>query len=249
MPVSKRPGAVTAVAVLHFVFGGLDIAGAMCGIAFSILVVAMVPSMPPPPAGQAAPKEMIQIIDRNAPTAKWFIVGALVEVFVAGIIMITAGIGLLKMRYWGRNLTIIYAIISILWTLTSTVYLVAVFNPGMQKAQNDLQKLEQEAQKNRPPGPAAPPPPAFGGMGGGSPTANAVSTIIQQAIYLAYPVAVLIIMMLKSVRHAFALANGDAPASESEEPKDDLDWDRPGSERDDLDEPPRESDGTSFRPK
>ncbi|HLW64589.1 MAG TPA: hypothetical protein VKS79_04665 [Gemmataceae bacterium] len=84
-------------------------------------------------------------------------------------------------------------------------------------------------------------------MGGGSPTANAISTIIQQAVYLAYPAAVLIVMMLKSVRHAFAVANGDAPPPD--EPRDDLDWDRPVSDRNDLDEPPPRPDITSFRPK
>jgi hypothetical protein len=247
MAVGKRPGAVTAVAVLHFVFGGLDLAGALCGLAFGILFVAMIGSMPPPPPGQPDMKEMLQIMDRNAPTAKWYFVGLMVEAILVGIIMITAGIGLLKMKFWGRNLTIFYAILSILWTLSSTAYLVAVLNPEMQKAGKELEKWSEEAQKKQPAGARGAPPPAFGGMGGGSPTANAISTIIQQAIYLAYPVAVLIIMMLKSVRHAFAVANGDAPAPE--QPRDDLDWDRPMPNRDDLDEPPRQGDVTSFRPK
>jgi hypothetical protein len=246
MPVSKRPGAVTAIAVLHFVFGGLDIASALCIGVGSILFASMMSSMPPPPPGQPDIKEMFRVIDRNSPEAKWYLIGALVEALLAGILMITAGVGLLKMRYWGRNLTMIYAVMSILWTLCSTVYLVGMFNPGMQKAMKELEKQEEEQQKKRPPGSPAPPP-AFGGMSQGNPTANAISTIIQQAIYLAYPAAVLIIMMLKSVRRAFAVANGDAPPPE--EPRDELDWDRPVQDRDDLDEPPRESDVTSFRPK
>jgi hypothetical protein len=248
MPISKRPGAVTAIAVLHFVFGGLDIVGALCGIGLAVMVVAMVPGLPAVP-GQVGPKEMLQILDRNSPTMKWYMVGFITEALVAGVLMVTAGVGLLRMRYWGRSLTIVYAIISILWTLSSTVYGIAVMQPEMLRAQKEILKRQEEEQKNRQPGAPAPPPPAFGGMGGGSPTANAISSIIQQAIYLAYPVAVLIIMMLKSVRHAFAVANGDAPAPAPDEPKDDLDWDRPMRERDDLDEPPHAGDVTSFRPK
>jgi hypothetical protein len=146
-------------------------------------------------------------------------------------------------------LTIVYAILSILWTLSSTAYVIAVMQPQILKAGKEMEQRALEAQKNRAPGTPAPPPPAFGGMSGGSPTANAISTIIQQAIYLAYPIAVFIIMMLKSVRHAFAVANGDAPEPAPDEPKDDLDWDRPIRERDDLDEPPPPGEVTSFRPK
>jgi hypothetical protein len=50
------------------------------------------------------------------------------------------------------------------------------------------------------------------------------------------------------------VANGDAPP-EDDQPKDDLDWDRPGLDshdrvdRDDRDEPPPGEQVTSFRPK
>ncbi|HLW64588.1 MAG TPA: hypothetical protein VKS79_04660 [Gemmataceae bacterium] len=140
MPVSKRPGAVTAIAVLHFVFGGLDIAGALCIGIGSVFFVSMMSSMPPPPPGQPDLKQMLQIFDRNAPTAKWYFVGVVVEMLVAGILMITAGIGLMKMRYWGRNLTIVYAIIRILWTLSSTTYVITVLQSQMQNAGKELEK-------------------------------------------------------------------------------------------------------------
>jgi hypothetical protein len=231
----KRPTPVTVIAILHFIFGGMGLVGLLCaGLGIGFLAM-MFSNLPPPKPGEPDPKQVFTIMDRSI---IYYYIYAGVEGLIMSTIMVVAGFGLLKMRYWGRSLSLFYAIASILLTLAGTAYAIAVVDPAVAKWQEDLQKWEQDAQqKQRKANPNAPPPPApaFGGMGSSNATTNMVSTAVGAVIALAYPIAVLIVMMLKSVRQAFAVANGDAPPPE--EPPDDLDFDRPRRLRDDFDEP------------
>jgi hypothetical protein len=125
------------------------------------------------------------------------------------LVEIIAGFGLLKMRYWGRNLGIFYGVVSILIAIGSTAYSITIVQPAMKAWQADVNKwVQTETQKAAKGGPgaaAAPPPPVIAS----NPLLNLVSSVVGAAVALIYPIIILIVLLLPSVGRAFAIANGD----------------------------------------
>src|SRR5262249_12879371 len=146
-------------AIVNFVLGGLNLCGALCiGIAL-IFAAALAGKMPPPPPGQPSLNDLISDVDKNAPYLKYYL-GAMSAIqVVVHTVEIIAGIGLLKMRYWGRSTSIFFALASIILTLIGTVYSFYVVNPAMEKATQEMM-----AKANNPKGgPGAPPANPFAG--------------------------------------------------------------------------------------
>jgi hypothetical protein len=201
--------------------------------------------------------EPFKLLDKAEPMLKYYYGTVLGIGLVSSIILVVAGFGLLKMRYWGRNLSIFYAVVGIIMALVGVGMNFAVVNPAMERWQKDLAKWTEEVSKNAAkkggaaPGPAPAPAPMFGQ---GDPAMNAVSSIFGLALGLAYPCIVLYIMMLRRVRRAFAIANGDLPP-ERDEPEDYRDPGRDDFERDirlpgtsrDRPDAPRGPDDDRFR--
>jgi len=228
----KRPGPVTAVAVLFFIFGGLGLLGSLCGLTVATVLASIISNPPPPAPGQPNFVELWPMFDRHAPSFKYYIFIAMGIGAIMCLVEVIAGFGLLKMRYWGRRLGIFYAVVEIIIAIAAAAYSMTTLNPAMKAWQEDVTKWAQkEAQKAAKagggPGAAAPapPPPGFAS----NPFLDAAGSVVGMAVSLIYPIIILILLMMPKVGKAFAIANGDAQPDEPEDYYDrrrDEDFDR-----------------------
>jgi hypothetical protein len=136
-----RPALVTVVAVLHFVFGGL---GLLCQTTNGILQVSgageKFSTMFQPPSNVQDPQmkkqmemqEKMQKAIKDVPGAQAKLWADLMQDTVLSVCLIVAGIGLLQMRPWARTLSLLYAVVSILYKIGSIVYVALYFLPAMQ---------------------------------------------------------------------------------------------------------------------
>src|SRR5947208_2778353 len=104
MNASKRPGPVTAVAVLCFVLGGGGLISSLCGLGMLGLFGYLVAHPPAVQPGQPDVAKLLDKVDSAAPAFKYYMMTASVATFVFCLLEVVAGIGLLQMRYWGRQL-------------------------------------------------------------------------------------------------------------------------------------------------
>jgi uncharacterized protein involved in cysteine biosynthesis len=180
----RRPTAVTVIAILHLVFGGL---GLLCGICSGILDLAPTQTQAgssSPQASQQARKEITeQVLSQRVPLYRAYTIGNRVSGLLTSVLLVAAGIGLLQMQSWARWLSVVYAVLSLLVNLVGFVYTVAFFTPAYAEVfrqlppQNDQERMASDIARVT--GPAIP------------------------CLVMIYPVAVLIVMLLPSVGAAF----------------------------------------------
>lgn len=164
-----RPTSGTVFGILNIVFGSLGI----CGMIFTVgmLLVPQNPNVPNP---------VIEIMNENPGYRVFQNVGIGLG-FIATTVLIVAGIGLLKLKPFGRKLSIGYGIYVIISALVGfVVNWIFLLGPLMEKM-NTL-----------PPGPAQ--AGAIGGLIGG---------VAGPCIGLVYPVLLLIFMFRKNVIEAY----------------------------------------------
>jgi hypothetical protein len=195
-PIQQRPGLVTAVAVMNFIFGGLGLLGAFCGGLVILLFATVLQNAPPGPAGQPNPMKDLIDIFTSIPGYVPFMIASLVLGVIMSIVLLISGFGLLKLRNWARILCFVYATYTILSVIGGTVYQYAVVQPAMEKGMADFQK---KIQKQAGGGPAAPPPQNPMGNAGG-----VVGGIVGSLFNIAYAVALFVILNLPDVKRAFA---------------------------------------------
>ncbi|SHK12942.1 hypothetical protein SAMN02745181_3342 [Rubritalea squalenifaciens DSM 18772] len=110
---------------------------------------------------------------------RWMLIEGVV-CLVLGIILFIAGIGLLKRKMWGRNLSIVWAASRIVLLIASLVV--------MLPHQNELQELSQQMNGQE-----------VSGMGGMQQSMGNLPSII---MVLAYPVVTLIFMFGSTMKNA-----------------------------------------------
>jgi len=164
----QRPASVTVFGVLNIVFGALG----LVAIIFSAIALMVVPT--------GSTNNPVLEIMRNSPGyAAWMKMAIPLGILASGV-SIAAGIGLLKLRRWGRSLSIgygIYAIVAgVLGVMLSFIF---VMQPLMQQA----------SQKSGPEAAAL-----IGGAIGGT---------IGGCFGMIYPVLLLIFMFRPKVAAAF----------------------------------------------
>ena len=197
MSAPQRPAAVTVIAIMNFVLGGFGLLGALCGGLALVLIGSLASSMPAPP-GQPNPlKELMGVVE-----AIPGFIPVMITSYVLGaiwsIVLIVAGIGLLRLRRWARTACLIYAVYTLLATLGSTVYTFAVVQPAMEKWQAEfLAKMQPRGAAGAPAAPAGPPPAV-------NMVANTAGAVAGAMISIAYAVVLLIVLNLAPVRAAFA---------------------------------------------
>lgn len=116
MSEGKRPGGLTALAVINLIWGGLTAIGAIGLLAMPKLAEVMRES------GDAEAKEqadkMLQGIEQAG--SVWYVIIALS--FVSAVLLIASGIGYLQQkRFLGRTLGNIWAVLSIVGSIVSAV--------------------------------------------------------------------------------------------------------------------------------
>src|SRR5262249_9606588 len=114
----KRPGALTAIAVLNIVFGSL---GLICSCIYSLGVGVLLTATPNNPDPRlAAIGQAADVIKREVPSYLPIEISVALYLIVFSIMLIVAGIGLLYLANWARILCFIFATTTI---LTQVAYL------------------------------------------------------------------------------------------------------------------------------
>jgi hypothetical protein len=207
----KLPTGLLVIAILHFVGGGLGLAGSLCGLALQGASGGkMFSGFGGQQAGQAGVEEKLEkTLEEKVPAYQTVHVGRIVVDLVLSTLMIASGIGLLQTMAWGRSLSIVYALLSILNHLFSLIYDLAFTVPATRAIFEELVGQDPTLQ-------------TFVSF------MEAVVTggVIVGALFVVYPIIVLIVMFRPSVVRAF----GTLPESDSEtegaEEDADLPWGR-----------------------
>src|SRR5262245_27254711 len=114
---NPRPASITVVAIFHFIFGGL---GLLCGLCQggAVMLLFAAEGAQAQAGAQGGPfsaeqnqfnQEVIKTIKARAP---WFLTYKLLEQvinIVFSVMLIVAGVGLLRMGSWARWLSVAYA--------------------------------------------------------------------------------------------------------------------------------------------
>lgn len=216
MARTTRPGPVTAIAILDIVGGSLWLAGYLCGGLCVLFMFWAFANIPPQDANKPEiqlVKELIpaymDIFNRNIPFFTAYVVGSLVISIIISIVVLAKGIGLLSMKPWARQVSIVYGVVQALVLLIGLVYNLAVMQPNMPKVEEDLKKW-LAAQPNIPPEVAkAMREQKHQADNPGQTILNTVSSLFGLLVGLVYPIAVLIVMLQPSVKRAFAGGGGN----------------------------------------
>ena len=176
----QRPTSVTVFGILNIVFAVL---GIISLLAMAALFAAV---------GTNSNNPVIQLIQNNPAYAAWMKFSLVLGVPVA-VVLLAAGIGLLKLKPWARIVSIAYGIYAIVMVLASLVVnYIFLLQPMLQQA-HQLQGPQAAA--------------AIGGAVGGT---------FGSCFGLIYPILLLIFMMRPNVVAAFrppAPADSQPPAA------------------------------------
>jgi hypothetical protein len=172
------------MAILNFIFGGIWLVMLVCSGVILVVASSLVGSFPRMPNAPDPTEQMTVMVERIPGFVPFTVVSLTLGVLVC-LLLIVSGVGLLKMRLWGRWLCVAYACLSILYTLMSTVFTLVFYNPVMAEYQQEVARKYRGAVTTSPE------------------MLNAVSVVAAVA-YLVYPVVILIVMFLPSVSAAFA---------------------------------------------
>jgi hypothetical protein len=215
-----RPTAVLVLAILHFVGGGLGLVGDLVGIAMQAMSANQAGAAPgpnQPVTAQNFGAGLNRYVEEKVPSYQALTFAQLAFGLVLDVVLLVGGVGLLNMRPYGRTVSLGYAVLSILARLFGIVYGLAVVLPVTNEY------LDKVVQQN--PGMSAV---VTGGRVGG------VIGLLVGAVFILYPIAVLIVLLRPRVAAAF---RDGAPPDEPAEPPDFLDADRPFR----PDEPPTDA--------
>jgi len=191
----ERPTVILVMAILNFVFGGLFIVCGLCGILGTLLTGAMFKGMAgaskgasgggPDPFGEMS--KMFDQIPGYYPVQ----IGTMLLMIVLNIVLIVAGVGLLKMQPWARWTSVGYGAATILLQMMILAYAIFVVQPAMEQWTKDFTaKLG---------GPGQPPP----NMAANS-AMSTMGSCFNFVMYTAYPLALMIVMVLPNVGAAFS---------------------------------------------
>jgi hypothetical protein len=181
------PARVTVIAILHFVFGGLGVLQGIC--AGAMMAVGMHPIFISGGPRGTREREFFQEMQSAIESAPAYHLAQYTNLagdLLISVLMVVSGVGLLRMRPWGRFLSILYAILSIGIKVFALIYALGFSLPAINKFMEMHPQSAQEVQL------------IFILL-----KMIAVITPVILLVYMIYPITVLIIMLLPSTRAAF----------------------------------------------
>jgi len=181
----ERPTAITTMAILNIVIGGLGMLCGLCGLgapAASAGILKM--------AGAGAGDPMA-VLNERVPGLFFWMFTKISLALVLSVLLVIAGIGLLNMKKWGRTLSLVYAIFTIPLQIAYVLFQILLVQPATKEAMAQIQ----------------PPPMAPGQAAGqqiGQQIGPAIGVVGAASLFVLYSVAVLVVMLLPAVTEAFA---------------------------------------------
>jgi hypothetical protein len=184
----KRPVSVLVIAILALVLGLIGVAWELFQAGVGVMMFNTPRAPAPPPNQPASVFGAMQAVDANAPYWREANVVAPLAGLVIAVILSAAGIGLLLMQSWARWAAVVYAVLSILYQASWMAYTFLAILP--------TQMAYYDAASG--PGGGPPPPGYMAGVKFGAGCSS-----IGLILGMAFPVAVVVVMLLPSVRAAF----------------------------------------------
>jgi hypothetical protein len=190
---AKRPTAVLVMAILNFVFGGGNVLCSLCaGVGIAILALMInQPGMANDPNMREL-KEVLASMNRDIPLMIPFAIGSAVVGLILSIILIIAGIGLLKLRPWARNLCIFYGVVAILVQIGELLFRILYMGPATEEWQRNFVAHHGQIR------------PQANNPFASNPAANSVLEVAGTIFGMAYAIALLVVMFLPRVSAAFS---------------------------------------------
>jgi hypothetical protein len=220
MIVRKPPTAVYVLAILHLVGGGLGLLGVLAnGALLAVNASKAAPAAPGRPVNPQDPGALQQHYADKVPAFHVYQACELALGLLLSALLLAGGVGLLKMRPWGRTLSLVYAPLSIATHLVALVYGLAFIIPATREF------FELAAKQNPQLGPAV----VAGEVGG-------YIGLFFGTVVIIYPIVVLVILLRPSIAAAFRGEYPPTPEEEEEEP-----WGSDRGRREERDEPPSEA--------
>lgn len=140
-----RPAAVLVIGILNIVFGGLGMLCLFCatGSAVGLRFVNI-----PGPNGENMYTPMFDILDREIPNLFTIQFWMGIASMALACMFLIGGIGLLRMRRWGRILSVIGCIGIVIIQTVSIIWTIMVVNPVMERA---IKTVHDDMAKGMPP--------------------------------------------------------------------------------------------------
>jgi hypothetical protein len=180
----KRPTVVTVFAILNLVFGGLGILGTPLALLMFYL-----------PQRPGAPPDLMTKLLKENETARYWFLGSGVVAMVAAAVLLVAGLGLLKMKPWGRRVSIGYAVFAIVMNVVGAVANYVLLVVPLMEAAGKAGGLQ-----------------AFAAMIMG------VSFLAGSVMGMVYPIVLLVFMTRPPVVQAFQPPEGSSPYDRTYDP-------------------------------
>lgn len=171
----NRPTVVTVFGVLNLVFGGL---GLLC-VPLSALSMLAMPGLQQMNANMGIPNPGLDMLE--SPAYRLSMIIYLTVTLAGAIALVVGGIGLLKLRPWGRSLSIIYGALKIVAVpIVNVVNYVTITQPMFEQMPAQTMPFASFASAT-----------------------SAVGAVVGCCFQMIYPVVLLIFMLLPSVKAAF----------------------------------------------
>jgi hypothetical protein len=178
MPSSNRPVAVLVMGILNIVFGAIGcLQNGCCLCSLSLL-----PKLAAASKDASPQLETVAAAYQDLPVWRASTLGSAALDLALAAMLLIAGIGLIRMRPWGRITSILYGVLKCLGKIFGLGILVFYVEPACQAWQDAYMKQHPHAAQL----------PGFSGE------------YISGALAAAYALALLIVMFLPSVKAAFA---------------------------------------------
>ncbi len=216
MPRKRRPTVILVMAIINMVMGGVIL---FCGMCAGSDVAILTAAGGAPGPGGAPYDDMKTFLDKETPGWEAVLVGYAFMQLVLAVVLVAAGIGLLKMQSWARWLSVLYSAVALVLAMVFTVYAVGFVAPARVKF--------QERQMNI----AAQPASTQAGFQFGKTFGQAMNVIFYGVIPVIHAIILAIVMLLPTVGEAFAPPRRRRSREDDEEDFDNDYDDRPDRPR------------------
>ncbi len=194
----RRPGPVTAAAIMAIIYGSLFTFCNLCGLLSAASQGAMANPFGGADPKQAQMQKQIQdVLERDVPLYRVMQFTAPVVGLLGALGLLTAGVGLLRTASWARWLAVVVAALLILFNVLNAIYQIVFLVPAMTDVFDNVMRNAQAA--------GAPPmPPELLQIIRYSMVAGAViGTVIQVAV-IVYLLVIMFLLLGSRARAAFA---------------------------------------------
>jgi hypothetical protein len=143
----RRPGSVTAAAVLSIIYGSLFTLCGLCGMVSLVAQGAIGKNFMGggDPMQEKLQKDLEAALRNDVPAYQAFNAASTIISLAEAIALLCAGIGLVSMQSWARRLALIVCLITIATTILNAVYQTVFVIPALNKVfQEELPRLLQQ---------------------------------------------------------------------------------------------------------